>query len=137
MPGVPTFMLDTNIASFIIRGGTPTLMNRLQAHPVTSVCISAITEAELRYGLARRPGATALQAAVRAFLLHVEALAWDSEAAARYGELRAALKAAGRPMGGMDMLIAAHALAAGVTLVSHDRAFKRISGLRIEDWTAK
>ena len=137
MRGAPAFMLDTNIASFIIRGGTPILLKRLQAHPVTSVCISTITEAELRYGLARKPGATALHAAVHAFLLHVEALPWDSEAAARYGELRANLEAGGRPIGSMDTLIAAHALAVGATLVSHDRTFKRISGLRVEDWTAK
>lgn len=137
MASVPAFMLDTNIASFIIRGGTPPLMKRLQAQPVTSVCISAITEAELRYGLARKPGATALHDAVHAFFLHVQALPWDSGAAARYGELRAILEADGRPMGNMDTLIAAHALATGTTLVSHDRAFKRITGLRVEDWTAR
>ncbi len=137
MAGAPAFMLDTNIASFIIRGGAPALMRRLQAQPVPSVCVSAITEAELRYGLARKPDATALHAAVHAFLLHVQALPWDSEAAARYGELRAALEADGKPMGNMDTLIAAHALAAGATLVSNDRAFKRVAGLRVEDWTAR
>jgi len=137
MASAPAFMLDTNIASFIIRGGTPTLMKRLQTHPVTSVCISTITEAELRYGLARKLGATALHSAVHAFLLHVQSLPWDSEAATRYGELRAALEADGQPMGNMDTLIAAHALAAGATLVSNDRAFKRVAGLRVEDWTAR
>lgn len=137
MAAASIFMLDTNIASFIIRGGSPAVMNRLQAQPVSSVCISSITEAELRYGLARRSGAIALRDAVHAFLLHAQTLAWDSAAATCYGELRAALEAAGRPLGNMDTLIAAHALSVGATLVSHDRAFKRITGLRVEDWTAK
>jgi tRNA(fMet)-specific endonuclease VapC len=137
MAAAPVFMLDTNIASFILRGGTPALLDRLRAHPVTSVCVSSITEAELRYGLARKPEAATLREAVHAFLLHVRALPWDSEAATRYGELRAALEADGKPMGNMDTLIAAHALAAGAVLVSHDRAFRRIPGLRVEDWTAR
>jgi len=137
MAAAPAYMLDTNIASAIIRGGTPALMSHLLAQSVPSVCISSITEAELRYGLARKPGATALRDAVHAFLRHVQALSWDSEAAARYGDLRAALEAEGRPMGNMDTLIAAHALATGVVLVSQDRAFRRIRGLRVEDWTAR
>jgi tRNA(fMet)-specific endonuclease VapC len=136
MSPAPAYLLDTNIASFIIRGGPPQLMRRLRAHPVNAVGISAITEAELLYGLARKPGATALAAAVSAFLRHVQTLAWDSDAAERYGRLRAELETAGTPLGGMDMLIAAHALALRATLVTNDHAFRRVPNLTVEDWTS-
>lgn len=136
MVPAPAYLLDTNTASFIIRGGPPQLMTRLRAQPVTAIGISAITEAELLYGLARKPSATALATAVAAFLRHVQTLPWDSEAAISYGSLRAALEYAGTPLGGMDMLIAAHTLALDATLVTNDHAFRRVPSLRVEDWTA-
>lgn len=128
------FLLDTNTASFIIRGSNPALLQRLRSHAVTLVAISSVTEAELLYGLAKKPEALALAVAVKAFLKHVQALPWDSQAAARYGALRAQLEAAGKPLGNMDTLIAAHALAVGATLVTHDKAFAQVHGLAIEDW---
>lgn len=135
MTAAPAHLLDTNTASFIIRGGPPHLLARLQAQPVSTIGISTITEAEIRYGLARKPGATMLAVAVSAFLRHVQAMPWDSEAAVSYGALRAALEAAGTPLGGMDTLIAAHALAVGSTLVTNDQAFRHVAGLTVEDWT--
>lgn len=128
------FLLDTNTVSFIIRGSNPDLLQRLRSHAVTSVAVSSVTEAELLYGLAKKPAASALAAAVTAFLKHVQALPWDSLAAARYGALRAQLEAAGTPLGNLDTLIAAHALAVGATLVTHDKAFTQVPGLAIEDW---
>jgi tRNA(fMet)-specific endonuclease VapC len=130
----PLYLLDTNIASQIIRGTHAGLLQRLQGHPVSAIAISSITEGELLYGLARKPGATALAAAVGAFLRHVQALPWDSEAASRYGQLRAELEAAGTPLGNLDTLIAAQALAVGATLVTHDRAFRHVPELVVEDW---
>lgn len=130
------YLLDTNTASFIIRGTNAKLMKRLQARPVAAVAISVVTEAELLYGLARKPEAVSLRAAVGAFLQHVETWPWDSEAAARHGTLRASLEAAGKPLGTMDTLIAAHALALGATLVTNDKAFKQVPGLAVEDWAA-
>lgn len=132
---MPTpYMLDTNIASFIIRGPSPALQAKLRAVPMAQLCISAVTHGELLYGLARKPGATALQRAVQEFLRRVEVLPWDEAAAERYGPLRAGLEAQGTPLGGMDTLIAAHALAAGCVLVSNDQAFGRVAGLGLEDW---
>lgn len=128
------YLLDTNTASFIIRGDAVPLQ-RLQSHPLAAVGMSVITEAELRHGLARKPGATRLAAAVAAFLQHVQALPWDGAAAAQYGALRARLEAAGTPLGALDMLIAAHALALGAVLVTNDQALQRVPGLPIEDWT--
>jgi len=131
---MPTYMLDTNIASFIIRGPSLALKERLRVVPMAQLCISAVTHGELLYGLARKPGATALQQAVQAFLQRVDVLPWDATAAERYGSLRARLEAQGTPLSGMDTLIAAHALAAGCVLVSNDQAFGRVEGLGLEDW---
>jgi tRNA(fMet)-specific endonuclease VapC len=128
------FLLDTNTVSFIIRGTNPAMLERLRSHAVSSVAISSVTEAELLYGLARKPEASALAAAVRAFLKHVQSLPWDTQAAARYGTLRVQLEAAGTPLGNLDTLIAAHALSLGATLVTHDKAFTQVPGLALEDW---
>jgi tRNA(fMet)-specific endonuclease VapC len=130
------YMLDTNTASAIIRGASEGLKARLRSIPMADLCISAITEGELLYGLARKPGAVNLQAAVQGFLLRVDALPWDSGAANAYGQLRARLEAAGTPMGNLDTLIAAHALAEGCVIVTNDQAFRRVPGLQVEDWTA-
>jgi len=103
--------------------------------PVSEVGISVITEAELRFGVARLPQATRLAAVVEEFLLRVEVLPWTSEAARRHAHLRAALEQHGEPMGNLDLMIAAQALAEGLILVSNDRVFRRVKGLKVEDWT--
>ena len=107
----------------------------MEKAPAASVCISAVTEAELRYGLARLPEATRLAALVEKFLVLVKILPWDSAAAAQYGLLRASLERKGTPMGNLDMMIGAHALALKAVLVTNDRAFKRIQNLKLADWT--
>ena len=109
---------------------------RLAAVPMARVCVSVITEAELRFGLARRPGATRLASDVEDFLLRVDILPWNSAAAESYGRLRATLEAVGRPLAALDTLIAAHALAEDAILVTHDGAFARVPGLNVEDWQA-
>ena len=129
-------MLDTNTVSHAIKGSSALVRARLLAAPRNAVCISAITEGELRFGLAWRPEAVRLAAGVEAFFLRVSILPWDSLVAVRYGPLRAALKGAGKPLGHLDTLIAAHALAADAVLVTHDLAFRRVPGLTIEDWQA-
>lgn len=128
-------MLDTNIASFIIRGSSLPLKTRLLSVPMAQLCVSCVTQGELFYGLARKPGATALNAAVRELLLRLDVLPWDGAAAQHYGALRAALERQGTPLGNLDTMIAAHALAADAALVTNDRAFTRIEGLQVEDWT--
>ena len=129
-------MLDTNIASFIIKGPNEALRSRLRATPLLSACVSSITEAELLYGLAKKPGATTLGEAVASFMRHVQVLPWDSAAAAAYGALRATLEARGTPLDNLDTLIAAHALATGCILATNDKAFTRVPGLVVEDWVA-
>jgi tRNA(fMet)-specific endonuclease VapC len=129
------YLLDTNIASYIIKGNVPTVRRRLVRVPMAQVFISAVTEGELRYGVERRPAATKLRQIVEEFLLRVTVLPWDSDAARQYGHLRADLQRLGQPMGNLDMMIGAHALAAGAILISNDRVFGRIKKLKVEDWT--
>jgi tRNA(fMet)-specific endonuclease VapC len=129
------YLLDTNTVSYIIKGNFPQVRERLRKIAIREVGISVITEAELRFGVARLPNVAKLGFVVEEFLVRVEILAWDSSAAAHYARVRAALESAGEPMGNLDLMIACHALAAGTILVSHDRVFRRIRGLRIEDWT--
>lgn len=128
------YLLDTNTASYIIKGNIPRVRERLLRVPMAEVGISTVTEAELRFGVARRPDAARLKIAVEEFLVRVEVLAWDSEAAKQYAVLRAELESKGQPMGNLDMMIAAQALAAEATLVSHDRVFQRAKGLKSVDW---
>ena len=124
-------LLDTTVASYIIKGNVPSVDRWLAKVPVADVFISTVTEAELRYGVARLPDATRLDTLVEDFLLTVTILPWDSEAAKQYGRLRATLEREGRPMGNLDMMIGAHALAVGAVLVTNDRAFSRIKNLKL------
>lgn len=129
------YLLDTNTASYVIKGNYPRVRERLLKVPIAEVGISAVTEAELRFGVERRSEAVRLRIAVEEFLLCLEVLAWDSEAAKRYARLRADLERKGEPMGNLDMMIAAQALAAEAALVTHDRVFGRVKGLKVEDWS--
>ncbi len=131
----PRYLLDTNTASYIIKGNIPRVRERLLKVPMSRLLISAVTEAELLYGAARKSDSVRLKTAVDEFLLRVDSLPWDSNAARRYADLRAALEISGTPMGNLDMMIAAHALAAEAILVTNDRSFFRLKHLKIEDWT--
>jgi len=128
------YLLDTNMVSHLLRGQAR-VVQRVEAVPMASLSISAITEGELLFGLARRPEATRLQQLVQAFLRRVEVLPWDSTVAAVYGNTRAALVAQGKVIAPLNLLIVAHALGSGAVLVSSDRAFQQIDGLALEDWT--
>jgi len=127
------YLLDTNIASYAMRHEEP-VRSRLAKTPPEEIAISAITEGELRYGVARRPSRF-LEVKVESFLARVAVLAWDSQAARKYGELRAHLEAIGQPAGSLDLLIGAHAWSAGLILVTHDESLARIKKLKVEDWT--
>ncbi|MGC8491176.1 MAG: PIN domain-containing protein [Syntrophobacteraceae bacterium] len=89
----------------------------------------------MRYGVARLLQATRLRSLIEEFLLRVTVLPWDSDCARQYGLLRATLEREGQPMGNLDMMIGAHALALKLTLVANDGSFDRIMGLKVEDWT--
>jgi len=129
------YLLDTNMASFVIKGNSPAVDRRLVRVPMAQLAISTVTEGELRFGAARLPHATKLHNMIEDFFLRVAILPWDSEAAQQYGQLRATLERDGQPMGNLDAMIGAHALALDAILVTNDRAFARIKKLKIEDWT--
>ena len=132
-------MLDTNMASYVIKGCPPEARQRLAALPMESVVISVVTQAELHYGLARKGHPAALASLIREFLLRVEVLPWDGTVATVYGDLRASCTASGITLGALDMMIAAHAVAVKATLVTHDKAFTFVpgGGLCVEDWIIK
>jgi tRNA(fMet)-specific endonuclease VapC len=127
------YLLDTNTASYAIKGNFPNVREQLLKVATSDVAISVLTEAEIRFGVLRRPDAKRLNFIVEEFLKFIEIKPWDSAAALRYAQLRAELEHEGRPMGNLDMMIAAHALALGTVLVSS--VFRRVKGLKVEDWT--
>lgn len=131
---MPRYLLDTNICSYIMKGNIPAVRRHLARVPIAQLFISSVTEAELRYGVARRPKAANLQQVLDEFLLRVTVLSWDSRAALEYGLLRASLESSGQPIGNLDLMIAAHALATGAVLVTNDRSFARIKTLKTENW---
>src|SRR6202521_2265738 len=102
------YLLDTNTASYVIKGNFPRVRARLLKVPMAEVGISVVTEAELRFGVARRPEATTLKRVVEEFLLRVEVRPWNSDAARRYARVRPSLEKDGEPMGNLDLMIAAH-----------------------------
>ena len=131
------YMLDTNIASFLIRDKLSGLRKYTKSLPEATICISVITKAELLFGVARMPDAINLNPAVRIFLTQTDTLPWDDEAAEAYGTLRAFLQFRGIGIGPLDLLIAAHALSKKAILVTNDKTFRRIKNLETEDWTRK
>ncbi|HEV2136664.1 MAG TPA: PIN domain-containing protein [Terracidiphilus sp.] len=131
------YLLDTNTVSYIANGRCPAARARLEGLASYEVaCISSITEAEIRYGIARRPQASRLRAAVEVLLSKFRILAWGSSEAAAYGELRADLEARGTILSELDTLIAAHAIAQHAVLVSNDKAFSHVAALHgLQNWT--
>ncbi len=129
-------MLDTDTASYLIKGKSKTVEAKLAALLPSSVCVSVMTRAELLYGLKRLPTEHRLQLAVRQFLKIVRILPWDAEAADWYAEIRHQLTTSGKPIGEFDMMIAAHALSAGAVLVTNNsRHYKQIEApLILENW---
>ena len=133
------FMLDTNMASYVIKGHPPEVRARLAALPMESIVVSVVTQAELLYGLARKGHPVSFARLIHEFLLRVQIFPWDSDSATAYGDLRASCTASGITLGALDMMIAAHAVAAKATLVTHDQAFRLVPGdvLAVEDWIGR
>lgn len=130
-------MLDTDTASYLIKGHSPAIGAKLRAISPALICISVMTRAELLYGLKRLPPEHRLHLAVRQFLKIVRVLPWDSEAAGWYADIRHQLVSSGKPIGEIDMMIAAHSLAAGAVLVTNNQKhFKRIRApLTLVNWS--
>jgi tRNA(fMet)-specific endonuclease VapC len=133
---MPRYMLDTDTCSYIMKRSHPTVLKRLQAIPVTDVCMSVITKAELLYGVEVSPRRAQDAAALAAFLPYVDAVDFADDAALHYAEIRADLKRRGSLIGANELFIAAHARALGLTLVTNNTAeFARVGKLKLENWT--
>jgi tRNA(fMet)-specific endonuclease VapC len=128
------FLLDTNILSELVRRPRGRIADHIAKVGEQHICTSIIVAAELRYGAAKKASAR-LTAQLEAVLCAVEVLPLESPVDAIYGEARARLERAGHSIGANDLLIAAHALALGHTIVTdNEHEFSRIPDLRIENW---
>jgi tRNA(fMet)-specific endonuclease VapC len=131
-----THLLDTCICVFLIRRKLPDMRIRFAAYPMGGMGISSITESELRYGADKSTDPPRNHRQLDHLLLTLPVLAYDTRCASHYGEIRSFLERAGTPIGSMDLLIAAHARALKLTLVTHNTGeFSRVPGLALEDWS--
>lgn len=130
------YLLDTNIVSYFLRRSSALLEQRMaQALATNSAALSVITRAEIRFGQAMLSPEDRRHDLIDQFLLQLPCLPWTEQAADHYGTLRTALRRLGTPIGELDTQIAAHALAEGLVLVTHNpRHFERVQGLRVQDW---
>lgn len=129
------YLLDTNACSDYFTGRYPRVVARIQACSPDDLRLSVVVVAELRYGADHSTRRRANHARIDALVEEIETLDFDLRAAAAYGRLRSRLEAGGTPIGPNDMLIAAHALSRGLTVVTDNVSeFGRVKGLRVENW---
>lgn len=130
------YLLDTSICVYVIRKRPARVIRKVQRKQVSEIGISSITLSELEYGVAKSVKPEQNKLALTEFLAPIEVLPYDDGAALRYGPLRAHLERQGTPVGSLDLLIAAHALSLECVLVTNNESeFKRIPGLKVENWT--
>jgi tRNA(fMet)-specific endonuclease VapC len=133
---MPRYMLDTDICSFIVKRSNERVLRRLRTTPVTDLCISVITKAELLYGVDISPKSRADEIAVAEFIRHLAVLDFPDAAAHHYASIRGRLKRSGTMIGANDLLIAAHARCLGLALVTNNASeFRRVPQLKLENWT--
>ena len=129
------YMLDTDTCIYIIRRKPSVVIERLRRTRVSEVVLSSITLSELEYGVQKSSRPARNQLALLQFLMPIDVVPYGDRAARAYGRVRSALEKKGQPIGPLDTLIGAHALAVGATLVTNNlREFRRIPGLKIENW---
>ena len=130
-------MLDTNVCVELLRGRASGLFERLRQFEIDEIGISSITLAELQYGVAKSARPARHEVLLIEFCAPLAILPFDHLAAETYGQVRAELERTGTLIGPLDTLIASHALALGVTLVTNnEREFTRVAGLQVENWLA-
>ena len=130
------YMLDTNICIYTIKHKPPKVIKAFLCHEPDDMCISSITYGELMHGVEKSQAVERNRAAITLFLSAISILPFDSDAAEKYGAVRADLERKGTPIGPMDMLIAGHARSRGLILVTNNtREFFRVNELEVEDWT--
>jgi tRNA(fMet)-specific endonuclease VapC len=131
------YLLDTNVCVDYLTGRYPAVVERIRKSSPDDLRLSAVVVAELRYGADHSAHRRMNHGRIDVLVAEIDCLDFDLEAAVAYGRLRAALEAAGKPIGPNDMLIGAHALSQGLTLVTDNvKEFRRIRGLNVETWRA-
>ena len=126
--------LDTNICSYILRRHPASMIERFATLERSQLWLSAVVAAELRFGTVKL-ASPRFSAAVEAWLAGFEVHPWPLEATHHHAQIRAALEHAGQPVGAMDMLIAAHAMAQDSVIITNNaRKFHRVPGLAVEEW---
>ncbi len=131
------YLLDTNICIYLIKKQPQSVLQKFNTCVVGEIGISAITVAELEYGVYKSLYQSRNQQALKCFLTPLVVVAFDERVAVVYGKIRAALEKKGTPIGSLDTLIAAHALSLGVTLVTNNiKEFERVPNLNYENWVA-
>lgn len=129
------YMLDTNICIYAIKHKPEKVLEELQRHDPSDVCISAVTYAELIHGVEKSATIEKNRLALSLLLANIEIFDFDAKAADCYGKIRAELEKKGSPIGPLDMMIAGHARSLEFTLVTNNmKEFSRVSGLRQENW---
>lgn len=129
------FMLDTNIIAYAKNHRPESMLKRFMQYGPEDMCISSITMAELEFGVYNSSKPEQNRLALMTFLSGIEVVPFDAAAALAYGSIRADLTKKGNLIGANDMLIAAHAKALDLTLVTNNtREFNRVEGLKIENW---
>jgi tRNA(fMet)-specific endonuclease VapC len=132
---MPVYMLDTDIASYIMKRSNPSVLKKLSTIQTEDICISAIVQAELMLGVELSPRRTKDELALASLLGYLQTLDYPAGAALDYAQIRAQLHRKGTMIGANDLFIAAHARYQGLTLVTNNtREFKRVPGLKIENW---
>lgn len=128
------YLLDTNICIYIINNKPPHVFEKFKQYQLGQLGISSITASELAFGV-EKSGSQRNKLALNKFLAPLEIFPYDEQAIWHYAELRHQLQSTGQSIGSLDMLIAAHALALKVTLVTNNvKEFKRVKGLIVENW---
>jgi tRNA(fMet)-specific endonuclease VapC len=131
------YLLDTNICIYLINERSTRVFEKLVSLDPAEVAISSVTLAELQYGVEKSEARERNAKALDMFVVPMEVLPFDADAAREYGRVRADLERRGKPIGGMDLMIAAHALSARATLVTNNtREFTRVRGLLVENWAS-
>jgi tRNA(fMet)-specific endonuclease VapC len=133
-----THLLDTNICIYLIKNRPESLVQRLQSKEIEQIGISTITLSELEYGVAKSQQFEKNSVALIEFLTPFKILDFNQTAAHEYGFIRTFLEEKGQLIGPMDLLIAAHAIAEGLILVTNnEREFRRVPALKVENWVAE
>lgn len=130
------YFLDTDICSYIMKRSHPALLERIRSVPILDQAVSVVTVAELLYGVKLSAQPKQARAAFDAFIRNLEIMEWSAQAAEHYADIHANLKLRGEMIGANDLLIAAHARSLKAVMVTNNvREFRRVKGLKVENWS--